>query len=116
MSQNPHDPVADFLTALERREAALLGWGLADGSFSEDELEGLADQFLTDRKLWGEFATADELVARAEDRGLLFPFRAGDDHRYRSRTAEAVRLFLRLRQLFPKHMTNGGWRAAPTLV
>jgi superfamily II DNA or RNA helicase len=116
MSLTTLDPVAEFSTTLERREAALLGWGLVDGSFSGDELEDLAERFLTDRGLWGEISSADELVARAEDRGLLFPLPAGDGYRYRSRTAESVRLFLRLRQLFPKHLADGRWLAAPTLV
>jgi hypothetical protein len=110
------DPTAEFLSTLEHREAALLSWGLADGSFSEDELDGLAERFLSDRRLWGEFAEADELIERAEAQGLLFPFLAGGTWRYRTRTAEAVRLFLRLRQLFPKHLSGRQWLAAPTLV
>jgi hypothetical protein len=106
----------DFLSSLERREAALLAWGLADGSFSEDELDDLAGRFLDERRLWGEFSSPDELIKLIEDLGLLFPFRVHETWRYRTRTAEAIRLFLRLRQLFPKHMAGRGWLAAPTLV
>jgi hypothetical protein len=110
------DPSDDFLGALERRETALLAWGLADGSFSDAELDELAERFLTEQRLWSEFSSTDELVKLAEERRLLFPFRSGDAWRYRTRTAEAVRLFLRLRQLFPKHLTGRRWLAAPTLV
>src|SRR5205823_11635263 len=67
------DPADDFLGALERRETALLAWGLADGSFSDAELDELAERFLTEEKLWGEFSSTDDLVKRAEDRRLLFP-------------------------------------------
>jgi hypothetical protein len=108
-------PADDFLGALERRETALLAWGLADGSFSDGEIDALAERFLTEERLWGEFSSTDELVKLAEDRRLLFPFRYGDAWRYRTRTAEAVRLFLRLRQLFPKHLTGRRWLAAPDL-
>ncbi len=110
------DAVDDFLGVLEKRETALLTWGLVDGSFSDAELDELAEKFLTEETLWGDFTSTDDLVKLAEERRLLFPFRSGDIWRDRTRTAEAVRLFLRLRQLFPKHLTGRRWLAAPTLV
>jgi superfamily II DNA or RNA helicase len=45
------------------------------------------------------------------------PTRAGGPARFRTRMAEGVRLFARLRQLFPgKHAGRDGWIAASTLV
>ncbi|MFO0822551.1 MAG: protein DpdJ [Gemmataceae bacterium] len=108
------DAVAEFLTALEKQEAGLLAWGVADGSFADDELEEHARKFL-DAHGWGDFASADDLVALLEQRRVLLPFRIDSRWRYRTRSAEAVRLMLRLRQLFPKH-ASGGWRTAPQLV
>jgi len=106
----------EFLSVLERKEATLLAWGLTDGAFSDAELERLAEQFLTERNLWGHFTDADDLIHLAEDRKVLFSFAGGDGTRYRTRMAEAVRLFLRLRQLFPKHLKDRRWLTAPTLV
>ena len=58
-------------------------------------------------------ATAiDALLARA----LLFDVGEDPGERFRSRMAEAVRLFFRLRQLFPQHAGPIGWQTAPTLV
>lgn len=112
---NRDDAAAEFLTALEKQEAGLLSWGVADGSFAGNELDEHARRFLDVHKLWGSFKEPDELIARAEELRLLFPFRAGGQWRYRSRSAETVRLMLRLRQLFPKH-AGAAWRAAPLLV
>lgn len=106
---------AEFLTDLEKQEAALLAWGVVDGSFSDDELDELARRFLDRHSLWGTFSETDHLIRLAEERGLLFPIRHGMRFRYRTRTAETVRLLLRLRQLFPKH-ADGSWRTAPQLV
>ena len=109
------DAAAEFLTALEKLEAGLLAWGLADGSFADDELDEHARRFLDAHQLWGTFTEPDALIQLVEERRLLFPFRAGSRWRYRTRSAETVRLMLRLRQLFPKH-AGGGWRHAPRLV
>src|SRR4051812_2379400 len=109
------DAIAEFLTLLEKQEAGLLAWGVADGSFAEDELDDHARRFLDSHAVWDDFPEPDAMVAALEERRLLFPFRAGGRWRYRTRQAEAVRLLLRLRQLFPKH-AGGGWRTAPRLV
>lgn len=109
------DAASDFLTALEKREAGLLSWGMADGSFTEAELDDHATQFLDSHRLWGQFSETDDLIRLAEELRLLFPFRAGNLWRYRTRSAETVRLMLRLRQLFPKH-AGAAWRSAPLLV
>ncbi len=105
---NPLSAAADFLTRLEQLEAGLLAWGVADGSFSEAELDDHARRFLDDRGLWHAFPDTDQLVRLMEEKRLLFLFRDGTVYRYRTRSAETVRLMLRLRQLFPKHMGTAG--------
>lgn len=112
---NRDSAAAEFLTDLEKQEAGLLAWGVVDGSFSDDELDELARRFLDRHGLWGTFSEKDQLIRLVEERGLLFPIRHGTRFRYRTRTAETVRLLLRLRQLFPKH-ADGSWRTAPQLV
>ena len=59
------DIANDFLGMLERREMALLSWGLVDGSFSEVELEG--GRALLRTALGGDFASADEAIELAEE-------------------------------------------------
>jgi hypothetical protein len=112
---NPLTAAADFLTRLEQLEAGLLAWGVADGSFSEAEVDDHARRFLDEHDLWHAFPEPDRLVQLMEEKRLLFPFRDGTAYRSRTRSAETVRLMTRLRQLFPKH-TGNGWRLAPTLV
>ena len=65
MAKREIDPADDFLGVLERRETALLAWGLPDGSFSDAELDELAERFLTYQRLWDEFSSTDELVKLA---------------------------------------------------
>ena len=50
-----NDAAAEFLTSLEKQEAGLLAWGVADGSFAGGELDEHARRFLDTSKLWGEF-------------------------------------------------------------
>jgi hypothetical protein len=108
--------ISSFLGELERDEAALLSWGLIDGSFSEEELFGKAEEFQERNENHG-FAGGYELLEEMVACGLLFRWEEESSYRYRTRMAESVRLLSRLRQLFPKHMRQrGAWSAAPTLV
>ena len=101
--------VREFLDFLESKEAKLLAWGIVDGGFSESELEEFAEEFLQNREASEEvWHLLDELL----DRCLLFEFNLRGNRLYRTRMAEAVRLFARLRQLFP----SNNWQTAPTLV
>ncbi len=101
--------IREFLDILETKEEKLLTWGVVDGGFSENEIEELAEEFLTnyeaDEDVW---ALVDEML----ERRLLFELNLRGRRLYRTRMAEAVRLFARLRQLFP----NNNWQTAPTLV
>jgi hypothetical protein len=103
----------DFLGALERSEAALLGWGVTDGFFLESELEERAEQFAASRAI--DIATPWDLVEALLDARLLWrlPGSAASP-RYRSRFAEGVRLLARLRQIFSP--APNAWRVAPPLV
>jgi hypothetical protein len=106
----------EFLGQLERAELAVLSWGIVDGFFSEEELEGRAERFLSNYTRDGGAPAPDsawDLVEELLDEHLLW--RLPDSGRYRTRMAESVRLFCRLRQIFPDAQ-NASWRTAPNLV
>lgn len=100
-----------LLDQLERSEAALLTWGYVDSGFTEDEvksqIQGLVDL--------DELET-EEVIEELLEHEWLIRTRQGRRIRYRTRSAETIRLMARLRQLFPQHLTNGSWRTAPSLV
>jgi len=105
-----------FLDLLEQAESRLLSWGMVDGSFSDDEVLDLADDFV-ERSADGKISDGDELVELLEQRRLLFQFQQAGETRWRTRMGETVRLLARLRQLFPQHLAlPRRWQTAPTLV
>ncbi|AFY67277.1 protein DpdJ [Geitlerinema sp. PCC 7407] len=101
--------VLEFLNQLESREVKLLAWGVVDGGFSKGEVEKLAEEAIqnldVDVDPW-------DLLDEMQERKLLFDFNWRGRRLYRTRMAESVRLFARLRQLFP----NRDWQTSPTLV
>lgn len=101
----------EFLSLIERREAALLTWGLVDAAFSRDELESLALDFLDGCPALARFAPG-ELVDQLFDRHLLHRFNRAGATQFRSRMAETVRLLARLRQIF----RTQPWQAGRPLV
>lgn len=101
--------VREFLTSLETREVKLLVWGVVDGGFSRDEIEEYADEVIQAQN--ADFEAWD-LIEAMQDRKLLFDFNLRGNRLYRTRMAEAVRLFARLRQIFQ----NRNWQTSPTLV
>ena len=106
------------LDQIECREARLLTWGLVDGFLSCDELAEIIDARLDD-PVGGDgvgFTSATQVIEILKGRALLFEVGEKPGARFRSRMAEAVRLFFRLRQLFPQHAGPIGWQTAPTLV
>lgn len=106
------------LDQIEQREARLLTWGLVDGFLTSEEIADIIDPLLDDPRCVDgmSFVRASEVVDVLKTRALLFDIGETPGTRYRSRMAEAVRLFFRLRQLFPKHSGLTGWQNAPTLV
>lgn len=123
-SDVPAALVRDFLSALEQEEAKLLTWGVVDGGFTLDDVKERARAFIDGREDAGEVEPGS-LVDAMLGRRLLFDFLrdplAGptldpsfedEDYIYRTRMAESVRLFARLRQLFKPEQ----WRSGPGLV
>jgi hypothetical protein len=103
------DIIREFLSELESHEARLLGWGVVDGAFSQDELDDLAGTFLAARPGMHD---PEDLVDTMVEEHLLCELNVHGRRIYRTRMAETVRLLARLRQQFP----NKDWRLAPTLV
>ena len=106
------------LDQIEQCEARLLTWGLVDGFLSSEEMSALVDPMLDDLQYADglSFVSVATVIKALKDRALLFDVGEEPGSRYRSRMAEAVRLFFRLRQLFPQHRGLTGWQSAPTLV
>lgn len=100
-----------ILDAVEAEEDRLLSWGCTQGAFSSTELLELAERNLGDTG--AAPCTASEAVQELLDRGWLFEVPGGAG--YRSRMAEAVRLFASLRQWFAGG-NDGAWRSAAPLV
>ena len=101
--------VHEFLNLLESREVKLLAWGVVDGGFSENEIAELAEKII---QAQNAEVDAWDLIDVMQERKLLFDFNLRGRRLYRTRMAEAVRLFARLRQLFP----NRDWQTSSTLV
>src|SRR4051812_29022374 len=99
----------EFLNRLEEKEAQLLAWGVVDGGLNEEELYEEAEQFLS---ACSSNIDPEELCEELLSRKLLFEIGVNGRDIYRTRSAEAVRLFSRLRQWFP----GRDWHIAPTLV
>jgi hypothetical protein len=110
-SDVPPSMVRDFLSKLEQEEAKLLTWGVVDGGFSLADIEERAQSFLADYDhdyVPEPGALVDAMLARR----VLFDFPVDARRVYRTRMAESVRLFARLRQLFKPEQ----WRSGPGLV
>ena len=105
--------VQGFLNLLEQREARFLTWGFVDGGFTEEEVYELAQAYLDQAgDETGSEDSADWLVRVLQERCLIFDLNMAGRRLWRTRMAEGIRLFARLRQLFP----GTSWKVAPTLV
>jgi hypothetical protein len=102
-------PAWELLGKLEEQEARLHAWGVVDGAFAPQEVEEMAREFVSTLEEDVEWET---LVEELLDQRLLVRMRLQGREVMRTRMAETVRLFARMRQLFPRRP----WRAAPTLV
>ncbi len=100
----------ELLDRLEAREYELLTWGFLDGGFSREELEEHAEQVLDAHSVY--HIGADDLIESLREGKLLFEFNLDQRILWRTRFAEAIRLFARLRQIFKAD----GWAIAPSLV
>jgi hypothetical protein len=101
MTVVPSTQVLAALDALEESDARNLAWGLTDESWTTDGLIA----FLAEHMVEGDpRACIEELVGA----NLLVQLPREWPSRYRTRMAESVRLFSRLRQLFPGRPWQSG--------
>lgn len=124
MSLSPDLALAEAaLDRLERLEVRVLVWGLVDSALSLDEVDDTLRYVLNNNQ---ELAadpnctidTEASLCQRLISLGYLaeIPVRPGARRRFRTRMAEGVRLFARLRQLFPRRHEGSDWVSGATLV
>lgn len=117
MNMSLKEFVGEFLSFLEFQEARLLSWGFYDFSYSTSDVEELFDNFAAEdlKKAWGKLEaggkTMGELLDDMEHARLLYRPVEGEDL-YRTRFAEGVRLFARLRQMFKEK----DWATGANLV
>ncbi|MDP3841300.1 MAG: protein DpdJ [Oxalobacteraceae bacterium] len=111
------------LDLLERREVRVLVWGLVDSALSEAEVDDtLSDILNANQDLAADAActidTEERFRKRLLDLGYLTEVfgRPLAPVRYRTRMAEGIRLFARLRQLFPRQHEGADWVNGATLV
>jgi DEAD/DEAH box helicase/Helicase conserved C-terminal domain len=107
----PDELVRDFLSALEQEEAKLITWGVVDGGFSLEDVAERAGDFLAARGDAEDLEPAT-LVDTLLRRRLIFDLAIDGRRIYRTRMAESIRLFARLRQLFQSQP----WRSGASLV
>ncbi len=105
------DLVRELLTTIEFEEVRLLSWGVVDGAFSREDVEAFAVQVIDRAEAHDHYEPAN-LVDALEERGLVIELPWHGDRVLRSRMAEGVRLFARLKQLFNEKQ----WRSGPNLV
>lgn len=124
MSLSPDLALAEAaLDRLERLEVRVLVWGLVDSALSLDEVDDTLRDVLNASQDWAAdpsctIDTEASLRQRLMDLGHLaeIPGRPGTPRRFRTRMAEGVRLFARLRQLFPGRHEGADWVSGSTLV
>lgn len=124
MSLSPNQVLMEAaLDRLERLEVRVLVWGLVDSALSHDEVQTELREVLNSRPdVLGDVRctvdTEDVLRDLLLETTLLIrvPGRPGAPSRFRTRMAEGVRLFARLRQLFPGRHDGPNWVGGATLV
>lgn len=108
--------ISRCLDALEDLELPLVSWGVVDAYISSEEALDAATKVITEAGAWGDFSQPDDLLEELESRCLIFSTLAIGQAGYATRFRETLRHLTRLRQLFPKHLSDGGWSSAPRLV
>lgn len=109
-----HRKLLKLLDLLESFEDPLLSWGVVDGGLSDGEFERCIRE-------WGlandPFADVDSIIDALEKHGFVYHDDSVDPPRWRTRTAEALRLLTRLRQIFPsKSDPSNAWRRGTPLI
>ncbi|WP_307429694.1 protein DpdJ [Pseudarthrobacter defluvii] len=119
MTEDRWAAVPELLTRLEDLELPRLSWGIVDGFLSEDEVQGvLDDQVLQNHRSGTPGPATDEYLNHLLEGGLLHRVPSVMQARYRTRLAEGLRLFRRLRQLWVPNAKDavGWWRSRSLLV
>ncbi|MGG4144279.1 protein DpdJ [Paenibacillus algorifonticola] len=101
--------LSDFLSFLEDEEAKLLAWGYVEGGFTDDELMDLTERWISERSF---HLDPHALINSLEACKALSAYSIPTGSIWRSRMAESVRLFVRLRQVFDAK----SWSRSSTLV
>jgi DEAD/DEAH box helicase len=108
---------------LEHREVRVLVWGLVDSALSQEEVDETLRNVLNENQdLAADSDCTLDTEASFRQRLLNLGYliqvlgRPLAATRYRTRLAEGVRLFARLRQLFPGKHEGAGWVSGATLV
>ncbi|MDI1450821.1 protein DpdJ [Polyangium sp. 6x1] len=114
--QLPSALAVALLDRLEREEQRLLCWGYVDGAFDKHELEDHAGAVIAKNANGGDPAELIKELLR-----FKWLFRVPNERRYRTRSAETIRLLSKLRQIrvYPSTRpadVGGLWRSAPPLV
>lgn len=111
-----NQPYGPLLDHLESGEDPLLSWGVVDGGFTRDELLARINKWLLKHDPLGD---AEDILQDLKRRGLAFRDDSTVPERWRTRSAEAIRLIMRLRQIFfPSNEAAwpDAWRHGATLV
>lgn len=124
MTLNPDLTLVEkALDELERRESRVLVWGLVDSALSEEEVDETLREIINKcQDLIADPACTIDTELRLRQRLLDLGYltqvygRSLTRARYRTRMAEGVRLFARLRQLFPGKHEGAEWVNGATLV
>jgi hypothetical protein len=102
------------LNELEAQELSALSWGIVDAFLPRREVLRAAELALDAA---GDLTTQpDDVLEALLRQAVLLQINDGGEPAYRTRLSESVRLFARMRQLFPAHLTTGTWLAAANLV
>lgn len=124
MALNPDLALVEkALDQLERQEVRVLVWGLVDSALSEAEVDDVLRDILNQHQELAADAdctidTEARFRQRLQELGYLTQVFGNPlaPARYRTRMAEGVRLFARLRQLFPGKHAGSAWVNGATLV
>ncbi len=107
-----------LLDRLEREEQKLLCWGYTEGAFDIREVEAHARAIFEASAAGKERSPGDVITELLRFKWL---FKVPNERRYRTRSAETIRLLSKLRQIrvYPSTKPKdvpGLWRSAPPLV
>lgn len=117
-TRSPSALAVALLDRLEREERKVLSWGYTEGAFEEREIDEHARAIVETYPLRANIDPGSLITELLDDTWL---FKLPNEDRYRTRSAETIRLLSKLRQIRvypttkPQDLPNL-WRTAPPLV